>query len=92
MRRSKEVGWWGVVVVREVEDLSAAAYGGGIGLLAVEVAVAVAGGALESIEGAVSSGGEKLAAAVDGVAAESDGVVLEALSVPGLPGRRVDPS
>lgn len=72
------VGRW------EIDDLAA---GGGRGFLAVEVAVAVAGGAFEGVEGAFSSGRHELAAAVDSVTAESDGVVLQALSVPaGLSG------
>ncbi|WVZ99718.1 hypothetical protein U9M48_044979 [Paspalum notatum var. saurae] len=53
-------------------------------VLAVEAAVAPAGGAPER----VVPGGHELAAAVDDVAAERRGVVAQALVVPGLGGRR----
>lgn len=50
-------------------------------LLPVEVAVAVAGGALEGFEGSFVAAGHELAAAVGDVAADVGGVVLEALAV-----------
>jgi hypothetical protein len=58
----------------------AAALAGG-GLLAVEVAVAVARSAPERVEGALLARGHELAAAVHGVAADAHGVVPEALAV-----------
>jgi len=56
------------------------------GVLPVEVAVAVAGGAFEGVEGALGARRHELAAAVERVAADSDGVVLEALFVVSLGG------
>ncbi|MDG2861160.1 hypothetical protein P7M27_26295, partial [Vibrio parahaemolyticus] len=53
-----------------------------VDLLAVEIPVAVACGADDAFQHAVVSGGHELAAAVNGVAAEADGVVLLAFSVP----------
>jgi hypothetical protein len=62
-------------------DGRAAALAGG-GLLAVEVAVAVASRAPERVEGSLLARGHELAAAVHGVAADAHRVVLEALPVP----------
>lgn len=55
-----------------------------VGLFAVEVAVAVTGGAFEGVEGSFGSGRHELAAAVESMAANTDGVVLQTLPVPGL--------
>ena len=71
-----------VVVGRERERVSDG--GEGVGFFAVEVAVAVTGGAFEGVEGTVGSGGHELAAAVERVASDGQRVVLEALPVPSL--------
>ena len=73
-----------VVVQRRRWRLRAVVEGGhlAVDLLAVEIPVAVACGADDAFQHAVVSGGHELAAAVNGVAAEADGVVLLAFSVP----------